>query len=202
MAQNSMGEFVNISQIENLPYDEAYSIRYHEQQLLTRKYASVAYTRNRPTEGEIKCLRAFVRMGIFSIGTYILEDRTENPSSNYREFDFLGIFNNENNILNINPLVRNIEFLLEFDGYYHFVYSGERHRTMENYERYRSADALKVMLCIIYGIKIIRMHYGDVDNAEYHIKRALQLNKLCYFSSPGEYGWITQRLRSEYYNSE
>lgn len=74
-------------------------------------------------------------------------------------------------------------FVLEYDGKQHFEDTG-------HYYYNPRADRDKTEVAMAHGFRVIRISYKELNNASYHVSRALTQKKKCYLSNPELYAKI------------
>jgi very-short-patch-repair endonuclease/DNA-directed RNA polymerase subunit RPC12/RpoP len=61
--------------------------------------------------------------------------------------------------------------LIEYDGRFHFEPFSRKKEHVEKHENQRKNDKLKTDFCKERGIKLLRIHYSDIDNIEAILER-------------------------------
>ena len=147
---------------------------------------------------EDRCREALINLGIKTfIEEYILYVINHGRYSD-RYGDFFSIYDNRFNTLQYNFCKLFVKFVVEVDGDHHFNPRSKYFKLS-----IRESDIAKTEYFIANGIMVIRIvtidrDDDDVVEAEYHIMKALKLNKPLYLSRPHKYPWLTSRLNCDY----
>jgi hypothetical protein len=129
------------------------------------------------SKGELGCKHVLQSLGL----SY--QTQTQIPSLSKKRYDFSFIFQDKN-------------YLLEFDGQYHFEYNDFFHRNEENFKERQQVDILKTTTAIQSGYCIIRIDYTQINCIEYHIRNALINNYLLYVTDAILYKHILDVVQS------
>ena len=129
--------------------------------------------------GELKCSEILTKLGIEYITAWSGINTIER-----RLFDFCFMYNN-------------IIWLLEYDGGQHFTMCDFFHKTYTNFLRCQLIDTVKTFIPIYFNYRVIRIDYTQINNIEYHILKALELNEPIYFSTPEMYSWMDKYVIPE-----
>lgn len=74
-------------------------------------------------------------------------------------------------------------WLLEFDGAQHFYMNDFFHITTETFRARQRIDIMKTRTAVTEGYRVIHIDYTQIDNIEYHIRAAINLEQSVYFST-------------------
>lgn len=132
------------------------------------------------SRGEDRCLNILKDMNI----PYKIHDRKPWLKESASNYDF-GITYNDLNCV------------IEFDGEMHFKYIERFHRSLEKYENGRQRDYEKTILALKNNHKVIRIDHTCLDYLENILKMALDSPYIIWFSAPGMYSWIIDKLSKE-----
>lgn len=89
-------------------------------------------------------------------------------------------------------VLNNIHYLVEFDGQQHFHYDGYFNNKHERLQKRQKRDIIKTVIAWILGYRLIRIHYSQIKNIEYHIEKACRSNDIVYLSDPEHYKYISE----------
>ena len=82
-----------------------------------------------------------------------------------------------------------INWLLEYDGIQHFKLNVLFHDDdIDKFHEAQEVDMLKTEIAVKEGYHVIHIDYTQLNNAKYHIVRALNMKQPIYFSTPELYG--------------
>jgi hypothetical protein len=65
------------------------------------------------------------------------------------------------------------QYLIEFDGKQHFVFSEFFHRTREYFMECRIRDRIKSLVALMTGYTLIRIDYNEMENVETILRHVL-----------------------------
>jgi very-short-patch-repair endonuclease/predicted Zn-ribbon and HTH transcriptional regulator len=127
------------------------------------------------SNGEKECARILTRLGIkYRIQVCFEENKI-------LKYDFWFMIDEEG-------------YLLEWDGIQHFKIVVHFHANRETFLESQNRDIFKTKTAIENGYNVIRIDYTQLNNAEYHIKKAIELGKELYLSNSELYSWLTEKL--------
>ena len=89
-----------------------------------------------------------------------------------------------------------LKYVIEFDGIQHFKFIEFFHKDIKNFITRQETDIFKTIVALKNDYNIIRIDYKQIDNIEFHICEAFKLKNTTYFSTPGLYTYITNRLEN------
>jgi len=82
------------------------------------------------------------------------------------------------------------KYIVEFDGYQHFMFVDYFHKDMEAYYRKRNIDKLKQNAVLKDGMNVIRIDYSHLFQARERLYEALSLQQQIYYAIPSLYSYL------------